>query len=721
MSTAASASAQEAAPLVGSALLRRPALTALLFAAWLSCAYFVLGPSSYVRVIDNADGVLPAHLAFRNAPSGWWAQPWAGGVDRLSQGMALDGSVLLFLVFPGWAAYAMVMLVQRFIATYFTFRLLRDRLQCEPIVALAGGAAYGLFSQSAVNFSWAGFTLYDGLALPALPLLLWWFAGLPRRRWTSELAAAFGLGIALAFSGGFFATLLFPVLVFWFVAIDRRKELRFWSALAGFAAGWTAPMIPFLMAAGQHAAASHRAHWNFIAGLNAGLAPRLRVLAVGLKDNAIPAVLIVAALWRVRGRERRLRWLALTAAFCLGFGTLYYLAARAIPALATLTHGANLDRWYLLAPFFLIVGGAYAIRPLMEGASLPGIRGRTWPLATIAGAVALVLLAIQSLVVNARMLNLAVAGDNFAALFRNPEIRELAAATRNEPPFRVATVAADAHAGTPWHPAYAWAYGFDTADGYVNLYPRRYQELWHQLIGPLLRDNPLRQAYFDEWGNRIYLFPPDAGFPAHQAIKVDSYYRLNLLSLLNVEYLISPVPLSDAALQLLPAGMRDEQRAWQASPRLHRLVEMIRGRNPGIPLYIYRNAQVLPRFSLATTVRAFSDRDALLAAMAETPASELHRIAFVEDGVGLIAAEARDGGTVEIASLSPDRIELRVSSNAAGVLVAAQNYDPNWQAMVDGAPAAVYPLDGALLGLTVAAGTHTVELRYEPSYEFRRR
>ena len=669
--------------------------------------------------MDNADGVLSAHLAFRNAPSGWWAQPWAGGVDRLSQGMALDASVLLFLVFPGWAAYAMVMLLQRFVATYFTFRLLRDRLQCEPIVALAGGAAYGLFSQSAVNFSWAGFTLYDGLALPAMPLLLWWFAGLSRWRWRDELAAAFGLGIALAISGGFFATLLFPVLVFWFVAVDRRKELRFWSALAGFAAGWIAPMIPFLMAAGQHAAASHRAHWNFIAGLNAGLAPRLLVLSRGLKDNAIPAVLIVGALCRARGCERRLRWLALAAAFCLGFGTLYYLAAQAIPTLGTVTAGANLDRWYLLAPFFLIAGGAYAIRPLMEGASLPAW-GRKWPLPTVAGAVALVLLVFQSLVVNARMLNLAAAGDNFAAVFRNPEMRELAAATRNQPPFRVATVAADAHSGTPWHPAYAWAYGLDTADGYVNLYPRRYQELWHRVIGPLLRDNPLRQAYFDEWGNRIYLFPPDSGFPAHQAIKVARYYRLNLLSLLNVEYLISPVPLSDPALQLLPAGMRDEQRAWQASPRWHRMLAMLRGRNPGIALYIYRNAQVLPRFFLATTVRAFSDRDALLAAMAEMPASELRRTALVGAGVAPLAPEARGGAAVEVESLSPDRIELRVSSNGPGVLVAAQNYDPNWRAMLDGAPATVFPVDGALLGVTLAAGTHTVELRYEPPYQFRR-
>ncbi|MCC6189257.1 MAG: YfhO family protein, partial [Anaerolineales bacterium] len=62
----------------------------------------------------------------------------------------------------------------------------------------------------------------------------------------------------------------------------------------------------------------------------------------------------------------------------------------------------------------------------------------------------------------------------------------------------------------------------------------------------------------------------------------------------------------------------------------------------------------------------------------------------------------------------PGRLRLTTASEAAGLLVVSEAYFPGWQARVDGAPAPVLPADGALLAVTVPAGSHTVELTYRP-------
>jgi uncharacterized membrane protein YfhO len=48
------------------------------------------------------------------------------------------------------------------------------------------------------------------------------------------------------------------------------------------------------------------------------------------------------------------------------------------------------------------------------------------------------------------------------------------------------------------------------------------------------------------------------------------------------------------------------------------------------------------------------------------------------------------------------------------MLVVSENYDSDWKAYVDGKRVPVQPVDFAFRGIPLAAGAHTVELRYEP-------
>jgi hypothetical protein len=68
---------------------------------------------------------------------------------------------------------------------------------------------------------------------------------------------------------------------------------------------------------------------------------------------------------------------------------------------------------------------------------------------------------------------------------------------------------------------------------------------------------------------------------------------------------------------------------------------------------------------------------------------------------------------VTILEHHPDRIEARASTGAAGMVVFSEIFDPGWRAFVDGAPVAVHLVDHVLRAISLPAGSHEIELRYQ--------
>jgi hypothetical protein len=61
-----------------------------------------------------------------------------------------------------------------------------------------------------------------------------------------------------------------------------------------------------------------------------------------------------------------------------------------------------------------------------------------------------------------------------------------------------------------------------------------------------------------------------------------------------------------------------------------------------------------------------------------------------------------------------DRLLIRAEMGCAGMVVLSDTFYPGWRARVDHKPAAIYEVNGAMRGVVVPAGTHTVTMRYRP-------
>ena len=72
------------------------------------------------------------------------------------------------------------------------------------------------------------------------------------------------------------------------------------------------------------------------------------------------------------------------------------------------------------------------------------------------------------------------------------------------------------------------------------------------------------------------------------------------------------------------------------------------------------------------------------------------------------------GETVEFRMIEPDRLALSVEAASPLLLVLSEVWDPGWSATVDGVPAAVLQTNHIFRGIPVLAGSHRVELRYDP-------
>jgi len=159
-----------------------------------------------------------------------------------------------------------------------------------------------------------------------------------------------------------------------------------------------------------------------------------------------------------------------------------------------------------------------------------------------------------------------------------------------------------------------------------------------------------------------------------------------LLGLLNVGYIISPLELpAHPDLQLIATA--GEER-------------------------LYRNRAVLPRAFALGRAEVLPEAD-LWARMASLD-PRAGALLDADQVLGFAPPDNDFFTPAQIVLYTPNELRIDVDMPGDGLLVVGEAWVPGWQARVDGQPAPVLRVDGALRGLYLPAGVHHVRLVFMP-------
>jgi len=314
-------------------------------------------------------------------------------------------------------------------------------------------------------------------------------------------------------------------------------------------------------------------------------------------------------------------------------------------------------------------------------------------------------------------------GSSFEVMQYPPDLEALREATSDHPPFRVVSITTFRR-GFRHEGMAVFANGFETADGYVNLYSARYKQFWDAVLAKI-ETSKATQA--------VYLAAPPGltgKMCAPQPIKTcvidfEQFYDLELLSLANVKYIISPLEINTPDLELLPSPWRREILDFEDRKQREKWLGVLDGRpTMHTALFIYENKRALPRFFLTHGIKVFRDQKTLIEAMSNASVRKLRESVFVEQKDASKFGLAESSGkldplqVVEVAHYGGDLINLETNGETASTLVITNNFSPFWRACVDGRSVSLFPVYHTFSGLSLPPGTHHVTLFYDPPYRF---
>lgn len=346
------------------------------------------------------------------------------------------------------------------------------------------------------------------------------------------------------------------------------------------------------------------------------------------------------------------------------------------------------------------------------------------------------------------MRRMAVDGHNFSAYYHHPQLLELASQNPDFESYRVATVLLNGPdvtgAGpccepreTSLSPGFQTAYSFEIADAYMSNLTRRSVDFWDlAIVGrpgfPRADfDRAVRERFLlpqHAFTQKLYLFQPigtgqvdaDGCIRPATPIEFSTNYNLDMLSLDNVKFIISALPLSDRRLTLLDSELRSELAALQCASGLERLAAFRSRGLAGRPLFIYRNDEAIPRVFAPQALEVVEDDNSLYNALTSRSAFELKRAALVvrKDLPATLAhAIGESRVTVEkVSVVRGDHLQIDTSSDAGGVLIVSSSYSPFWRASVAQKPIPIFPAYHTFIGISVPPGRQVIDLRYRPPY-----
>lgn len=212
--------------------------------------------------------------------------------------------------------------------------------------------------------------------------------------------------------------------------------------------------------------------------------------------------------------------------------------------------------------------------------------------------------------------------------------------------------------------------GLEDAQGYDPVQIERYMDFFNALNG------------YEQEYHELDIYPSGLNSP--------------LLNLLNARYVVVPAD--------VPPGRPDLLHLSQMYPTVFadKGVRVLENDNAVPRAWIVHDArQVEKGFAVDLLTRGTVDPTKTV--LIERPPPDMSRPAD------------STGEHVMVTGTAGDSVNLNARVVAPGMLVISDAYDPAWKAYVDGKRVDLYVADHAFRAIPLAAGEHTIELRYDPS------
>ena len=635
---------------------------------------------------------------------GWYTRYglMLSGVNAAENGLGPKLDTLLFIAIDPVNATFAFYLLRDFALLAGLATVLIFHYRVPPPVGLAA-AALACQGFNFLNWFFFGFDYfgpaflfgYQFIPLLVLPGLLIQADSPPIKLILSFVASA-AIGLLYCFSTVFaFSAFSVPIAMIWLALMVRSKAVL--CPVAGIFMGMSIAVMPDVLTFLLHSGSVRHALWEpeELISIRKGL---WLLLIRDYRLSALGFLLLVGALSLATKGKR------MSGVYAFGF--LYCLAMIPDPAVKTV-----LAQFEFVPPLLKSVNYySYVSAPIFFCSALAvgfsGISGTMkWALSggliLLAGSLAWAKVSTES----------SRPGMRLADVLADPVLEEVYQLTRNSSQ-RAAMVTADVRSleflrfriPRPIS-LYLNSRQIPTSDGYASSMEYKYALLWSNILRP--KDAPTastpvlsRQAYL-QVDVRDYVSPTaDGCFRQSKAIPL-SGINLDLLQLTATGYVVSFLDLDNRRLRLV-------------TPRAPGPIVCGDGRmRSGFNIYKLDGAP--KRFSIVRRVELVDDEQTALSRMRQSNADE------GAEAVWLNASLVRDlspenlvggSGAVDVLIDGPDKVVVRVVTDAPTMLVVRDTFAPSAQASVGGRSVKILPANYVYMGVPIPSGESVVEIKY---------
>jgi hypothetical protein len=130
-------------------------------------------------------------------------------------------------------------------------------------------------------------------------------------------------------------------------------------------------------------------------------------------------------------------------------------------------------------------------------------------------------------------------------------------------------------------------------------------------------------------------------------------------------------------------------------------------------LKIFQRADAFPRAWVVHRVEKEPSR-ALIGGRAEAEIGSFASRALMTADPPALEACASPDEVAEYRRPAGDSLLVKAKLACRGLVIVSDTFFPGWKAYVDGEPAQIHEVNGAMRGVVAPAGEHTISMRYRP-------